>query len=42
MIITLKCHYFKGVFMFSLLEELKKYKPFDKREKKDLNKTLQM
>ena len=26
--------------MFSLLEELKKYKPFDKREKEDLNKTL--
>ena len=26
--------------MFSPLEELKKYKPFDKREKEDLNKTL--
>ena len=26
--------------MFSLLEELKKYKPFDEREKEDLNKTL--
>lgn len=27
--------------MFSLLKELKKYKPFDKREKEDVNKTLQ-
>ena len=26
--------------MFSLLEELKKYKPFDEREKEDLSKTL--
>ena len=26
--------------MISPLEELKKYKPFDEREKEDLNKTL--
>ncbi len=27
--------------MFVLLDALKKYKPFDKKEEEDLNKTLQ-